>query len=180
MLDTGKLFELTIQFQLVDFSPGFRLGDFACEFKEYNDWITNDANIYIQNNLSRVHLLVNRQNGDIAAYMALCTDSFTIEERAKQKYQLPFATLPALKIGKLAVSQNYLGYGIGTYMIQLAIGMADYILKSAGCRFITVDADVRYNSNTPEFYLKNGFVFNEHSIYSKRKDNRSMRYDLFA
>jgi GNAT superfamily N-acetyltransferase len=178
-MEPEKLFGLSKEFLLVDFSLGYRLRDFACEIEEYNQWIVNDAEEYIQRNISRVHLLVNRKNGDIAAYLALCTDSFTIEERAKQKYNFPFSTLPALKIGKLAVDKNYCNKGIGTYIIQLAIGMADYTLKSAGCRFITVDADIRYNLQTPEFYLRNGFVYNKHSIYLKRKENRSMRYDLF-
>ena len=28
------------------------------------------------------------------------------------------------------------------------------------CRFVTVDADIEYDKNTPAFYEKNGFVMN--------------------
>lgn len=48
------------------------------------------------------------------------------------------------------------------------------------CRFITVDADIEYNPDTPEFYFKNDFVEN---LSNKKKNARhtiSMRKDIFA
>ena len=64
-------------------------------------------------------------------------------------------------------------------MLWLALGVLEQINETGvGCRFLVVDADVTQNPDTPSFYEKNGFVYNE-------KENRhrtraiSMRYDVF-
>jgi hypothetical protein len=117
------------EFDFVDYSPSYHLGEFACRIREYNEWLVNDASIFIDNNLTRIHLLIHKETKEIAAYVALCADSFIIEKEAS--------------------------------------------------RFLTVDADVEYDPDTPRFYEKNGFVYNQHDHYKKRTDNKSMRYDLF-
>ena len=48
------------------------------------------------------------------------------------------------------------------------------------CRFLTVDADIEYNSDTPEFYYKNGFVENLSNKTRNAKHTISMRKDIFA
>lgn len=47
-------------------------------------------------------------------------------------------------------------------------------------RFITVDADIEYYPNTPEFYKKNGFVMNESRKRRPSDKTISMRRDIFA
>jgi hypothetical protein len=125
------------------------LGILLVAYRNNNDWLVHDASLFIVNNLTRVHLLFHQDTQDIVAYIALCDDSFTIEKEAKEKHKFPIATLPALKIGKLAIDHRYERKKIGSYMIWLAVGIADYFLESIDCRFITVDADVEYDPNTP-------------------------------
>ena len=48
------------------------------------------------------------------------------------------------------------------------------------CRFITVDADIDYEPNTPEFYKKNGFVENLKYKQKKEVHTISMRKDIFV
>ena len=45
-------------------------------------------------------------------------------------------------------------------MLWIAFGIAGKFNDQLGvaCRFLTVDADITYNKNTPEFYLKNRFI----------------------
>ena len=94
---------------LVPYSPGYKLGDFYCGTKDYNEFLTNDAEYYVEQNISQVRLLLHKQTADVIAYMAL---------------------------------------------------------------------SITQNPETPSFYEKNGFVYNE-------KENRhrtraiSMRYDVF-
>ena len=78
---------------------------------------------------------------------------------------------PAIKIGRLAVSQIAQNQSIGRYLL-------DYIKQryvqepDAGCRFITVDAYV----NARPFYIKNDFIFLNSD--DEDKNTRLMYYDL--
>ena len=47
-------------------------------------------------------------------------------------------------------------------------------IRVSELRFITVDADIEYDPNTPQFYFKNGFV--ENLSNKKRKSNYSNKY----
>ena len=51
-----------------------------------------------------------------------------------------YKSLPALNIGRLCVSDQYLGRGIGTLMIEFTLLLAQRIGKEVGLRFITTDA----------------------------------------
>nr|AGS52130.1 hypothetical protein [uncultured bacterium contig00034] len=46
------------------------------------------------------------------------------------------------------------------------------------CRFLTIDADIENNPNVVEFYIKNGFVYNER-FSNKNRLTISMRKDIF-
>ena len=67
-----------------------------------------------------------------------------------------YATLPAVKIGRLATGVAYQSSGIGSEIIDyLKYWFTDG--NKTGCRFIIVDA---YNNDkTIHFYLKNDFSF---------------------
>jgi len=115
--------------------------------------------------------------------MALSADSFRLDpdEKAKEGLDIPFNSVPALKIGKLACSCKHKDKPYGSFMLWLALGYAEHLNQiGVGCRFIVVDADVEYNPSTPEFYEKNRFVFNE-KMNENRKNpkNLSMRLDIF-
>jgi len=167
--------------ELVNYSPGYRLGDFNCGSEDYNSFLTNDAKYYMQENICQVKLLINKRNGDIIAYMALNTDSFLLdpEEKEKEKLDIPFNSVPSMKIGKLAVDINYKDLPYGSFMLWLSMGLLEKINESGvGCRFIAVDADITERTDTPDFYLKNGFEYNEKQN-KKRSKSLSMRLDAF-
>lgn len=166
---------------LVPYSPGYKLGDFDCGTEDYNQFLTNDAQYYVEQSISQVRLLIHKQTADVIAYMALSTDSFLLdkEEKMKEAIEIPINSIPALKIGKLAVDFRYKDKPYGSFMLWLALGVLEQINETGvGCRFLVVDADITQNTETPSFYEKNGFVYNE-------KENRhrtraiSMRYDVF-
>ena len=169
---------------LVKFSPSYPLGDFNCIIQEYNDWLTHDAEPTIASGITNVHLLINSHTEKIIAYMALCTDSFFISDEEKQNIKcekIAYSSFPALKIGKLAIDKEYVGLNCGSYMIEIAFAIAGKFNDELGvaCRFLTVDADVRFDKNTPNFYLQNGFVFNTENRYKKRTESLSMRRDIY-
>lgn len=157
---------------------------FDCGVKDYNDFIVHDAAHYTNEHISSVHLLLDRETQDVLGYVALLTDSFRLDAEEKKRtnlHDIPFSIVPAMKIGKLAVSQKHSGMKIGSYLLWLSLGFAEMLNETGiACRFITVDADVEFDESTPEFYLRNGFEFNEHRDYQSRTKNKSMRYDMFT
>jgi hypothetical protein len=169
---------------LVDYSPGYKLGDFDCGIPDYNEFLVSDAPIYIEQNICQVKLLLHKQTADIIGYMALNSDSFKLdeEEKLKEGLEIPYNSVPALKIGKLAINTKYKDKPYGSFMLWLALGFAEQLNRlGIGCRFIIVDADVEHNPETPAFYKKNGFVYNEKMNERRKKQPRSlsMRLDIF-
>lgn len=169
---------------LVDYSPGYKLGDFDCGISDYNEFLQSDAPIYIEQNICQVKLLLNKVTADIIGYMALSSDSFRLdgEEKINERLDIPYNSVPALKIGKLAINIKNKDKPYGSFMLWLALGYAEQLNRlGVGCRFILVDADLEHNPETPMFYEKNGFVYNEKMNEGRKKQPRSlsMRLDIF-
>jgi GNAT superfamily N-acetyltransferase len=84
-------------------------------------------------------------------------------------------TLPAVKIGRLAVDKQFQSNGIGSSVLDFIKGWFTEGNKT-GCRFIVIDA--LNKPDTLNFYSKNGF------LYLNPKDNkdktRLMYFDLFT
>lgn len=177
---TGEYDEIAERTKLVAFSSEYRIGDFDCGIKDYNEFLRKDAGIYIRHQISQVHLLLDNQSQDVLGYIALLADTIALEppEKESEELSVPFNSFPALKIGKLATSKYHKEHHYGCFLLELALGFAESLNHSGiACRFLTVDADIEYNPNTDKFYANNGFVRN--LKYAKRTKNVSMRYDVF-
>lgn len=81
---------------LVPYSPGYKLGDFNCGTKDYNEFLLNDAQYYVEQNISQVRLLIHKQTADVIAYIALSTDSFLLDKEEKEKEDRMISHCPAL------------------------------------------------------------------------------------
>ncbi len=171
--------------QFIPLSKGYRIEDFSCIIEEYSAYLKKNAFTFHDAYVSKTHLLVNKKNGDIVAYMVLVTDSIKLSEEEKIECKIesiPFGAFPALKIGKLAVAIGYSETykGIGSLMIELARGMVHDINEmGVACKFITIDADIEHNPTAIEFYIKNGFRPNEKHNPKNRTETISMRLDVF-
>lgn len=103
----------------------------------------------------------------------------------KNYEDVSYSVVPALKVGKLAVnrevSEDVKRKGYGSFLIELAGTMAmDVNELGVACRFLTVDADIDYNKDTPQFYKKNGFVENLSNKSRNPKHTISMRKDILV
>lgn len=185
-MGSGKLHIRDFQenLQLVRFSAVYRIDLFSCGIGEYDTFLTEFAQDYENRMISATHLLVNRSNADIVAYMTLSMASITISEDEKEDADIGdilFNSIPSMKIGKLAVSLDYRKKysGIGSLMIQIARGIAnDAITDGVATRFIVIDADVGNDPELVTFYSKNGFKRNERYSAKKNKRTLSMRLDI--
>lgn len=160
---------------------------FDSEIKEYNDFLSI-AITFDENNISKTFLLIHKKSNELLAYMTLSADSIRLTKDEKEMHNLlnvPYAAVPAIKIGKLAVNRRVSASvkrkGYGSFLISVA-GAFVKMMNELGvaCRFLTVDADIDYDKNTPEFYLKNGFVVNLSNKSRNPQHTVSMRKDVFV
>lgn len=101
----------------------------------------------------------NEETGKVLAYMTLTSseidlgDAYAVDDCPKANR---YATLPALKITRLAVDANQRGSGLGSVLVDMAIAIAlDEIAPAIGCRFLIADV----KTEAVDFYYKNGFNF---------------------
>ena len=95
---------------------------------------------------------------------------------------ISFETLPALKIAKLAVAQEFSKTycRLGSLMIDFSRSIADQCNERLiACRVLTVDADIEYDKNLPLFYEKNGFTALHSKKYTKKTRTLPMWTDIY-
>ena len=183
-MDKTDIHKCIDHIKLVSLTKDILLDDFVSEYKEYELFLKENALKYQEKNISFTHLLIHRVDNGIMAYMTLSTDAIQLtsdEKECSDMNEIPFSTIPALKIGKLCVDDNYreLYSGIGSLMIDFARGFAFTINENGvACRFLTIDADIEHNPSVVAFYEVNRFVANEK--YRKRTVSISMRKDVFS
>lgn len=160
---------------------------FDSHIQEYNEFL-NIANEFYDLNVSKTFLLMHKDTKELLAYMTLSADSIRLTREEKEGHDMtvvPYSSSPALKIGKLAVNKELSDIvkrkGYGSFMLELARAFAfDMNKMGVACRFLTVDADIEYNPDTPLFYKKNGFVENLSQKSRNPKHTISMRKDIFS
>ena len=105
-------------------------------------------------------------SGELVGYLALLNDAIILQTGERKKLGLGHAdskTIPALKIGRLAVAYGFrLKYcGVGTQLMAFAYAKALLIAQSSGCRLLTVDAYNQDSADSVAFYKKLGFIANK-------------------
>ena len=160
---------------------------FDSHINEYNEFL-QFADKFCDLNISKTFLLLHKKTNELLAYMTLSADSIKLTNEEKELHDIskvPYASIPALKVGKLAVnkelSKEIKRKGYGSFLLEMARAFAFQMNElGVACRFITVDADIEYNPNTPQFYEKNGFVPNLSNKRRNAKHTVSMRKDIFT
>ena len=161
------------------------ISSFDCGDIDLNNFLQNDAKNYLKSMLAVTYLI--KVENEIAAYFCLSYDGLTrttiLTEEEKALWnrvgrKIPNSkrrrTYPAVKIGRLAVAQQYAGLGLGRRLLFSVREMYINEPHHAGCRFITVDA---YRSAL-DFYEKNRFRYL--TTKDKDDDTRAMYFDLKA
>ena len=153
---------------------------FKCTEDDLNGFLFDDAK-HFQKELMAVTYLLESENDNVTvAYFSLLADkiSFNPEEKSvwnKLNRGIPNPkrrrSYPAVKIGRLAVNENYSGKGVGTFLID-SIKYAFTTVKRLRCRFLTVDA----LQSATSFYERNGFRF--FTEQDREDETRLMFFDL--
>ena len=154
---------------------------FDCGDGDLNDFLLNDAKKYQESLLAVSYLIEN--DDDTIGYYSLINDKIERFEEEKSIWnrinrKIPYRkqrkTYPAVKIGRLAVSDKYKGFSVGSFMVNRITHIYLAEKQLAGCRFITVDAYIKATG----FYEKNGFRYLTDK--DKNDDTRTMFLDLLS
>ena len=147
--------------RLVPLTLDYELTEFNCGDEQLNNFLYEDAKPSLELRIANTFIL--EDNGRIVAYFCLLNDKISKDEvigsrwkkiRAKFPRRKQFRSYPTIKIGRFAVSQDYRGLHIGTYLMEKLKLMLYERQGQSAFRYITVDAYL----SAVEFYGKNGFV----------------------
>jgi len=149
---------------------------FNCADEDLNEFFAIDSMAYGKQLLSVTYVLKNRQK--VSAFFSVSNDSIktkvlprsTLKKIPRQKRH---PSMPAVKVGRLAVSHDIKRTGIGTSILDfLKVWFTNE--NKTGCRFIIVDAYVK----AANFYERNGFKFLSSSDLNQK--TRLMYFDLIT
>ena len=157
-----------------------KIESFRCGDPDLDDFLLNDSVLYIKSLLAVTYVI--ELNDVVVGYFSLANDSVSVKDfsiksdfnrfrKSRFVNAKRIKSYPAVKICRLAVSENMKSKGVGSILLDMIKVASLNDVKSA-CRFITVDA---YHSAIP-FYLKNGFL-----PMQQQEDNSGtslMFYDL--
>ena len=147
--------------------------------KDLVDFLLDDAFDNQEKNISTTYLWFLKETKELVSYVTILADSISLNQYLKQAFvakNIPYKSLPALKIGRLCVENRFLKKGIGRLMIFFVYSKVILINKTAGCRFITLDAKRNPDKNLDSihFYKKIGFEI----LRERNKGTTSMYKDL--
>ena len=151
------------------------LSSFSCGEKEENEILnkffhSNDLYLCDKYHYYSVYVVRQKSTSSLLAVFTLANDSIGLlshEDKKDLQEEVCYdvaedyneiwnqqTSFPAINICHLGVSNQYQSLGIGTILIQIILKIFTKY-DASGCQFVTVDS--LNNSQTNNFYLKNGF-----------------------
>lgn len=139
---------------------GFCSGD-----DDLDSFLADDALDYERTGTARTHVAL--YDGELIAFIALLTEALELKTGEKKrlgKRHGKVRFVPAIKIGRLAVSKDFRSKyrGVGETLIRYAWSLADRASETIGCRLLIVDA----YGDAVAFYERMGFRRNKNQAES--------------
>jgi GNAT superfamily N-acetyltransferase len=168
------MIDLLTDCESVTLSPEHLITGFDCGDSDLNDFFNNDAIHYRNQLLGQTYFFRLKETNEIVCAFSLSADSIKTyllpgSRRKRVKEHIPheksLQSYPALLIGRMGVSTNWNGQGLGSKLINYIryFCLSKYPYLS---RFLVVEA-----YNTPvvlNFYQKNDFLF----VFSTEQQER--------
>ena len=104
--------------------------------------------------LSTTYLFI--RNSKLIAYLSLCNDAIQLDFGERTDLQFSYTTEPAIKIARLAVSNEAQGQGFGKEAIEYAVSVSQEVREYSGVVFLTLDC----YQHRETYYEQFGFVKN--------------------
>lgn len=131
--------------------------------RDLDNFIRHDARRHDADRIAVTYVLTRKDHPEEPlGFATLQNDAIVIdrENPLPEVMEYPYPAFPAVKIGRLGISLDMQGFGLGSILLQLLKRLMCEANRT-GCRFITVDArrDKKNKVDTTTFYEKNGFAF---------------------
>lgn len=123
---------------------------FDCGDEDLNDFIRSDAKFQMDMLINVTYVCI--YDDKPVGYVTLSNDTIKINDDKKMLGSI-YPDWPAVKIGRLAVQNEYKCRDIGS-LIMWVIGKAQILCKEVGIRFTSVDL----YRDSQDFYKKNFFT----------------------
>lgn len=165
---------------------------FSCGHNDLDDFFNKESHLYAEQLLGKSYCFrLDDDPSIITCAFTVANSSIKVSDlpnsrQKKVRSNIPHSkhsdTYPAVLIGRLGVSKQFKGQGIGNELMSfIKMWFLDPHNKT-GCRFVVVDA---YNDQTVlDYYLKNDFQFlfsseDQELAYSRNRiSTRLMLFDL--
>ena len=176
-----KFKEHKIDLKIEMLNQNFDLSTFDCGDEDLNDFLKNDALIEQQKKLNVTHLIIYKN--EVIGYFSLLTDKINIKdmknkdikENIESNLKNRYKTIPAVKIGRLAIDKKYAKKGIGTFILNNLITTLNEISKKdIGFRLISVEG----YAEAYHFYTTNNFIPLQNDEKFLSKINKMIERDL--
>jgi GNAT superfamily N-acetyltransferase len=109
---------------------------------------------------------LDEERSVILGFVSLCADSIPLSNGEQNDYGVTYTNVPAVKIARLAVNNQYHHFGYGRKLIDYSVYLAMKIRENIGVKFMTLDC---YNHRVP---------FYEKFMFTKNQNQRSIAEDL--
>ena len=128
---------------------------FDCGQHDLNDYFRSRVSQDVRRNFAACYVAVHKTSGNIAAYYTLSAAGVSLSELPQDiAKRLPrYPTVPVVRIGRLAVDQQYRGHKLGSVMLFDAIRRTH--ASGIGAYAILVDAK---DDGAAAFYEHHGFM----------------------
>lgn len=148
---------------------------FHCASDDLDDFIKNDALSEQNSMLSRTYLFLYGR--EVIGFVSLSADSVaapllrTDDIARKGDGKAAYKNFPCILIGRLAVIVKYEHKGIGTDILNWAVGLImNSVCRTVGCRYITVDP----KEESVGFYTESKWRFTQ--MEALRPGKKETRY----
>jgi len=122
---------------------------------EMDDFLHNEAFDEQEKGLSTTYLFIS--DSKLVGYLSLCNDAIRLDFGEKTDMNLSYTTEPAIKIARLAVSNDVQRQGLGKELIDYAVAISQQVREYSGVVFLTLDCYIHRES----YYERFGFVKNQ-------------------
>ena len=146
---------------------------FDCGNPALNEFLnTEEVSKYQKESVGRTYLVY--YEGSLVAYFTISTDAIRLEYLKNVKSFSRFSemrldAMPGVKLGRLAVSRDWQGRGIGRMLIVYIAGMA--LRGYFACRLLIVQS----KPESTQFYRKCGF----HSVVQTARERKRIKHTMY-
>jgi len=129
---------------------------FTCGVAALDDYLRQRAGQHQRDGIATTHVLIDdAQPTRILAYCALSAAQLSLHKlQERDRKRLPTYPIPAVRMGRLAVSQSEQGKGYGQLLLGHAVNLALSVRRTMGVRVLIVDAK---DAQVAAFYEEFGF-----------------------